>query len=72
MSQTEIDIFCVLYNIVNIIIDYYMLITYLHQANFGQLTRRQPHLPNSKLMCYPNLSLSPFCSALDFHLEWWW
>ena len=72
MSQTEIDIFCVLYNIVNIIIDYYMLITYLHQANFGPLTRRQPHLPNSELMCYPNLSLSPFCSALDFHLEWWW
>ena len=72
MSQTDVDIFCVLYNIINIIIDYYMFITYLPQANFGPLTRRQSHLPNSELMCYPNVSLSPIFSALDFHLEWWW
>ena len=32
-----------------------MFITYLPQANFGPLTRRQPHLPNSELMCYPNV-----------------
>ena len=69
MSQTDVDIFCALYNIINIIIDYYMFITYLPQTNFGRLTRRQPHLPNSELMCYPNVLLYPYCSALDFHLE---
>ena len=71
MSQIDVDIFCVLYNIINIIIHYYMFITYLSQANFGPLTRRLPHLINSEMMCYPNVLLSPFCSILDFHLEWW-
>ena len=71
MSQIDVDIFCVLYNIINIIIHYYMFITYLSQANFGPLTRRLPHLINSEMMCYPNVLLSPFCSVLDFHLEWW-
>ena len=61
MNQTEVDIFCVLYNIVNIIIDYYLIITDLLQANFSLLTRRQPHLLNSELMCYPTISLSLFC-----------
>ena len=70
MSQTEVDIFCILYNIINII-DYYMIITDLPQANFGPLTKRQPYLPNSELMCYPTASLSSFWSVLDFHLEWW-
>ena len=71
VSQTEVDIFCVLYNIINIIIDYYIFITYLPQAKFGSLTRRQPHLPNSELMDDSNVLLSPFRSAIDFHLEWW-
>ena len=71
MSQTEVQMFCVLYNI-NIIIDCYMIITYLPRAKFGSLTRQQPHLPNSELMWYLTVSLSPFCSALDFHQEWWW
>ena len=60
LSQTEVDIFCVLFNIINIIIDYYVIITYLPQANFGPLTRGQPQLPNSGLMCYPTVSLSLF------------
>ena len=29
----------------------------------------QPHLPNSELMCYPTVTLSPHCSALDFNLD---
>ena len=71
MSQTEVDVFCVLHNIISIITDYYMFITHLPKANFGPLTRKQPHLPNSVLMGYPSVSLSLVCSALGFHMEWY-
>ena len=33
------------------------------------MRERQPNLPNLELMCYPTVTPSPFCSALDFNLD---
>lgn len=80
MCQKEVDIdlkykflFCVSYKVINIIIDYFIIINYLSQVNFGSLERRQRHLLKSESKCYPFVSVSPFCAASDFteHLEEW-
>lgn len=60
-----------LYNIINIITNCYVIINYLPQAGCSSLTKRQRHLPNLK--CYSFVSTSPICSAWDFtkNLEEW-
>ena len=37
--------------------------------SFLVIWQRQPDLPNSELMCYLTVTLSPFCSVLDFNLD---